>query len=264
MFVAEHLVDPIKKADPRRIFVNSMSDVFFEPFTDDQIAAQFAIMAIADQHQYQVLTKRPARMVQWLSLMESCDHVGNALADALMKCLPLGQLEAKGSIGKALRVGVEKLRSTPNGELWPLWNVLLGVSVENQAAANERIPLLVDIHDEWQVFLSCEPLLERVDLTPWLGSSEEHPLIDWVIVGGESGDARSRQLHPDWVRRLRDQCKESGVAFFFKQWGDWHVTPTDAPGCFVTYFERRHKKLNGNTIDGQTHQEYPVWRRRAT
>ena len=107
-------------------------------------------------------------------------------------------------------------------------NVWIGTSVENQAAADKRIPVLATIPADVR-FLSCEPLLGPVDLTPWLGErgwtqvargvrTRQGPLVDWVICGGESGP-RARPMHPDWARSLRDHCQAAGVAFFMKQMG---------------------------------------------
>ena len=115
-------------------------------------------------------------------------------------------------------------------------NAWIGTSVENQAAADERIPLLLQAPAKVR-FISAEPLLGPVDLSPWLGISryEEGAAwardtgadLDWVIVGGESGPC-ARPTHPDWVRGLRDQCQAAGTKFFFKQWGEWIP---DGPGC---------------------------------
>lgn len=121
---------------------------------------------------------------------------------------------------------------------WPLPNVWLGVSVENQKAADERIPILLQIPAAVR-FLSVEPLLGPVDLSPYItptcaacevaaatgvgddhGRTHTHSSIDWVIVGGESGPG-ARPMHPDWARSVRDQCVAAGVPFFFKQWGEW-------------------------------------------
>jgi protein gp37 len=118
-------------------------------------------------------------------------------------------------------------------------NVWVGTSVEDQAAANERIPHLLRIPARVR-FLSCEPLLGPVDLeqvkerigpnsfstfsalhaADSLNKGRYRPRINWVIVGGESGGG-SRPMHPDWARTLRDQCQAAGVKYFFKQWGDW-------------------------------------------
>lgn len=116
-------------------------------------------------------------------------------------------------------------------------NVWMGTSVENQNTADVRIPHLLKVPANVR-FLSCEPLLGEVDLTsdeiirrillykPCFANSKG---IDWVIAGGESGH-HARPVHPDWIRSLRDQCKEAGVAFFFKQWGEYKPYQTQPFG----------------------------------
>ena len=99
---------------------------------------------------------------------------------------------------------------------WPD-NVWLGTTVENQRWVEERIPHLL-YHPATVRFLSCEPLLKPIDLTPYVNE------LQWVIVGGESGPG-ARPMHPVWIRRLRDQCIEYGIPFFFKQWGAWSPNP---------------------------------------
>lgn len=113
---------------------------------------------------------------------------------------------------------------------WPT-NIWLGTSVENQAAADERIPHLLKVPARVR-FLSCEPLLGSVDVSGWLlsgfprhidrdGRAHGAPLgIHWVIAGGESGGS-ARPMHPAWARSLRDQCQAAGVAYFYKQHGEW-------------------------------------------
>ena len=117
----------------------------------------------------------------------------------------------------------------------PRPNVWLGVSVENQQAADERIPHLLKVPAKVRS-LSCEPLLGPVDIEWWLNEAKFNaddpnvPKLHWVIVGGESGPG-ARPLHPDWARSLRDQCQAAGVPFFFKQHGDWlaHAVLEDGP-----------------------------------
>ncbi len=123
--------------------------------------------------------------------------------------------------------------------------VWFGVTVENQAAAGDRIPIVVKVPAAVR-FLSMDPLLEMVDISAWL------PLIDWVIVGGESGP-QARPMHPDWVRSLRDQCQAAGVPFFFKQWGEWGTSCNMAP--YVMY--RIGKKAAGRLLDGREWNEIP-------
>lgn len=124
-------------------------------------------------------------------------------------------------------------------------NVWMGTSAENQETADERIPVLLSI-PATRHFVSCEPLLGEVDLMPYFsGSKFQHDAtyayggLDWVIVGGESG-AEARPMKADWVRSLRDQCEKMSVAFFFKQWGEYHPK-----------LGRVGKKSAGRMIDGQ-------------
>lgn len=170
-------------------------------------------------------------------------------------------------------------------------NVWLGTTVENQEQANKRIPALLKCRDlSPAIFLSCEPLLGPVDLRSalWLEDqycglrTDTYPHkkrpIDWVIVGGESGH-EARPMHPDWARDLRDQCHAAGVAFHFKQWGEWapcsEVDPedmcearidqsgrdvTDSPGLHSDkdeFMDRVGKKAAGRLLDGREWNEVP-------
>lgn len=167
--------------------------------------------------------------------------------------------------------------------LHPPHNVWYGTSVENQEQANRRIPQLLDVPAAVR-FLSCEPLLGPVDLTPWLwetagpewAGSNPSPDLSWVIAGGESGPG-ARPMHPDWARGLRDQCQAAGVAFHFKQWGEYapydgqtkdsvYIVRTD--GSFektgLLYIsgdeaavERVGKKVAGRILDGQEWSQFP-------
>lgn len=116
------------------------------------------------------------------------------------------------------------------------WNIWLGTSVENQEYAEKRIPELIK-NDSPVRFLSCEPLLGPLDLSPWL------KYIDWVIVGGESGPG-ARPMNKEWVISLRNQCLEAGLPFFFKQWGS-------------------SKNHGGRLLEGRTWNELPVPRRHS-
>ena len=129
----------------------------------------------------------------------------------------------------------------PWGDSWPE-NVWLGTTAENQKWATVRVATITKIPARVR-FLSCEPLLSEVDLTPWLED------IDWVIAGGESG-GKARPMELGWARSLRDQCRAAGVAFHFKQWGNWR------PEGDV--MERMSKKTAGRELDGRTWDEYPV------
>ena len=154
---------PLSWKTPRRIFVNSMSDLFHEEVPSSFIKQVFEVMGQAKRHTFQVLTKRHERL--------------GSLADELD---------------------------------WPS-NVWLGVSVENQYWADRRIPALRHVTPAVR-FISCEPLLKPIDLREHLEG------IHWVIAGGESGP-RARPADLTWLREIRDQCEQIGVAFFLKQLG---------------------------------------------
>ncbi len=195
----ERLDDPLRWRKPRRVFVCSLADLFDEVPTDF-IAAVWSVMAGAGNHVFQVLTKRPGRMRSLLASEEFREAVAQAC------------VERWGPLFAGLN------RKQP----WPLPNVWIGTSVENQRWADVRIPKLLATHAAVR-FLSCEPLIGPVDLRPFLGSHAsplDHKGLGWVIVGGESGPG-ARPMHPDWARSLRDQCAAAGVPFFFKQWGEW-------------------------------------------
>ncbi|MGN6106658.1 MAG: DUF5131 family protein [Kofleriaceae bacterium] len=219
-FVPEMLALPLKWRKPRRIFVNSMSDLFHESLTNEQIAAVFGVMAAAPRHTFQVLTKRPARMREWF------EWAGRMTLDKLQAFAYRSVPEAQHAASMAVARG--------RGRTWPLPNVWLGVSVEDQLAADERIPDLLRTPASVR-FLSCEPLLDRVDLDGiqipdernWLRFSslrrhhddrygQSDTTIDWVIAGCESGPG-ARPCSAEWLRSLRDQCAGASVPFFLKQ-----------------------------------------------
>lgn len=207
----EVLTKPLRKKKPTMYFVNSMSDLFHEDVPFTFIDRVFAIMKACPQHTFQILTKRP-----WLMAEYFRGNTPQAIDDATLQLMEDGA-----QIGESL--ALVQMNGT---EGWPLPNVWMGVSVENQKAADERIQYLNFIHAAVK-FLSCEPLLGPVDFEKAIGDSLKWHVgglkncISWVIVGGESGH-HARPMHPDWVRSIRDQCKEAGVPFFFKQGSkDW-------------------------------------------
>jgi len=198
--VPAHLADPLGWRRPRRIFVNSMSDLFHEKLSDEQIAVVFGVMALAAQHTYIILTKRARRMRQWYARwsVEMCLEVLTNYA------LPSGErIRGAGHWNRPRRKEWCDVENFPVPWIWQ------GVSVENQKAADERIPELRATPAGVRL-LSCEPLLERLDLRSHL------PDIGWLIAGCESG-LGAREAHPDWFADLRDQCKASGVPYFLKQ-----------------------------------------------
>jgi protein gp37 len=184
--VEKHLHDPLHWKKPRRIFVNSMSDLFHEALLDTDIIAVFRVMGACPQHTFQVLTKRPERMLELLSQRRWRD---------------LGQ----GYFAPLIR------NEGCDGDARYLPNVWLGVSVEDQATADERIPLLLQTPAAVR-FVSYEPALGPVYLLPVCTG------LDWVIVGGESGPG-ARPFDLKWARSTIEQCKAAGVACFVKQFG---------------------------------------------
>jgi len=221
----EKLEDPLKWKKPKRIFVCSMSDLFHEDVPDEFIFEVFNTMSNAQcffGHKFMVLTKRPERMKQIIQMIE------NDIAEQ--------------RIPEVMPDGSRNIKLTFS---FPLQNIWLGVTAENQEQANKRIPILLQIPAVVR-FVSVEPMLGPVDLSEWMNECdsercglEDDPFaafllneaiangmgdairpIDWVICGGESGPG-ARPMYPDWARGLRDQCVSAGVPFFFKQFGEW-------------------------------------------
>lgn len=213
------LDEPLHWRTPRRVFVNSMSDLFHEAVPFEFIDRAFAVMALCPRHTFQLLTKRPERMAEYLD--------GYSLT-------------RKAAIRKA---GDDFTDFAP-GPTIPLPNVWLGASVERQNEADERIPHLLRCPAKFR-FLSCEPLLGPVELSEWIFCDEcrvgqwgrgaiDDPLsnaaggrpwrecrcakIDWVIVGGESGP-HARPCDVAWIRSIVKQCQDAGVPCFVKQLG---------------------------------------------
>jgi protein gp37 len=257
---------PLKWRKPTRVFVNSMSDLFHADVDQEWIAEIFAVMAAARRHTFQLLTKRHARM----------RHLLNDPAF------------------------VHKIRHRAQGKgldipdfTWPLPNLWLGVSVENQQWADIRIPALLDTPAAIR-FLSCEPLLgpvklplfeEHDDCTCAGGGEFPHEShcgltpgpawgdLHWVITGGESG-RKARPMAPQWATSLRDQCAAAGIPFFHKQNGEYAPTgylviggtskgtllagdPVDDLGHRVE-LARVGKKNAGRELDGRTHDAFPA------
>ena len=216
-FVVEHLEDPLRWKRPRMVFVNSMSDLFHESLTNDEIAAVFGVMASAPHHTFQVLTKRPERARLWFRWMS--EQAGGARVHALYSALQTLEPGMDGPMHS-------KWCGDPSGP-WPLSNVWLGVSVEDQMSADARIPLLLETPAAVR-WVSYEPALGPVDFrkVPTFNRTSTNLYGWWVIVGGESGPG-ARPMHPQWVRALRDQCSAAGVPFLFKQWGEWAEYDSD-------------------------------------
>lgn len=263
--VEKHLADPLRWQRPRRIFVNSMSDLFHESLTDQQITDVFGVMALAHWHTFQVLTKRPARMLEYL---RAGDH---GIIEQFTA------IQTGGGIGpREMFRALDVKRRDKVDWLWPLPNVCLGVSVEDQKSADARIPLLLQTPAAVR-WLSVEPLLGPVNLNSFMVGDETaiNPLrgeryatvqhmavrpekidrVDWVVVGGESGNG-ARPMSPQWARSLRDQCVAASVPFFFKQWGN-HA-PLNTAQADANIVVAMSKKTAGRLLDGREWNEMPA------
>ena len=229
----DRLKQPISWKKPKRkpgdtrpdsllIFVNSMSDLFHEDVPFEFIDDVFAVMAKCPQHTHLTLTKRPGRMLEYF-------NTSGALWGRVI-------------------------------DPWPLPNVWLGVSVEDQKTADERIPLLLQMPAAVR-WVSYEPALGPVQLDLAPARFNERS-IDWLVCGGESGHG-ARPMQLSWARSARDQCVSAGIPFFFKQWGEWLPAGRDAdtwdglpiPASYEPV--RVGKKAAGRLLDMREWNKFP-------
>lgn len=177
---------PIHLKKPRMIFVNSMSDFFHEKISFEIMEKAWGVMTTNPRHTYQILTKRPKRM------LEFCKHMSEKIHNA----------------------GYEKI----NGWAFHIPDfICMGVSVENQQAADERIPLLLQTPAAVR-WLSVEPMLENINIAEWFDPTHPHLVqrLKWIVIGCESGHNR-RECKIEWFEDIVRQCKEAGVSVFVKQ-----------------------------------------------
>ena len=205
-FDAETLTQPLRWKRPRRIFVNSMSDMFHENLTDEQIAEVFAVMATTPRHTYQVLTKRAERMSALMtrSVTGRCVKWGGHAGRPLPDCNWLMERAWQKVQGHYDAGRVSDWH-------WPLPNVWLGVSAEDQPTLDARVPLLRQCPAAVR-WVSLEPLLEEVDVAAHVLGDRR---LDWIVIGGESGRG-ARPFDPRWARKILAQC---AVPVFVKQLG---------------------------------------------
>lgn len=211
------LFEPFKWTTPRKIFVNSLSDVFHENVPFEFVKAMFGVMAASPEHTFQLLTKRHERMVEFFVEMRSRGRA------AVLECLYwAGEVvrrlrdENKITAGQAKRY-LDKIEGASDRS-WPLPNVWLGVSAENEEMLQERVPKLFEC-DAAVRWISAEPLLSALPgLRGFLVANDNGVKLDWVVAGGESGyDARGMEL--SWALDIRDVCEETGTPFMMKQLG---------------------------------------------
>lgn len=264
--VPELLGKPLRWRKPRRVFVNSMSDLFHEALSNEAIAAVFGVMAACPRHTFQVLTKRADRMrdwFEWLAHELEDDHAPPPTVACGIYAANLGS-------------NVDYLGA---GSAWPLPNVWLGVSAENQRRADERIPHLLATPAAVR-FVSYEPALGPIDFTPWLAGAgarrvfreaggldlstipahlQPPPMLHWIIMGSESGPG-ARPADIQWFRdviRQRDRWAGPDVALFLKQWtlGKDRIVP---PGVGFTHpITSTTKVLSLPELDGRQWVEFP-------
>jgi len=254
-FNEQWLDQPLRWRRPRMIFVCAHGDLFHEKVPDDWIDQVFAVTAMAPQHVFQILTKRVDRMSSYIL------ELAKAPADRLHHATLEAGFEDEAGCAVANWInGFSRWRHMSDDKnpldgskpRWPLPNVWLGFSAEDQQRFDERWPHVGPLAGEgWVTWLSAEPLLGPLDIGNGVAYDGEggfdplYPKLDWVVAGGESG-AGARPMHPDWPRSLRDQCQAGGVAYHFKQWGSW-----DSAGSHVG------KKAAGRVLDGRTWDEMP-------
>ena len=235
---------PLRWRKPRRVFVNSMSDLFHEAVPDEFIDRVFAVMALLPWHTFQVLTKRAERMRDYLSVLtfERVRVWMNRTADGQDDLFKPNMT----TIARQMKEHVYKFNPAdmPLRTLGPPFpNVWLGVSVENQRMADERIPLLTETPVAVR-FISAEPLLEEIDLSSPILEADCAACLDWVIVGGESGPY-ARPCDLAWVRSIREQCRSASVPCFVKQLGTFpaeaHEVGTAKGGCYLPVLLRDRK-----------------------
>jgi len=279
--VESELDKPLRWKRPRKIFVNSMSDLFHEDVPDEFMEEVWARMVVCDRHIFIILTKRPERMYKFLAAQD-----WNRVSKRVVKIEPFAAAKTLDRKKRGQRI---------------FQNVWLGVSVENQKTADDRIPPLLECPAAVR-FVSYEPALGPVDLTnlsvqthggieQWdaldkVDAGDAEPpapdtVLDWVIAGGESGPG-ARPSHPDWFRQVRDDCQAAGVPFFFKQWGEWgeiHPTFGENLGGLMrrgtvrivkavgenngrlekddVFMRRVGKKGTGDLLDGRQYHQFP-------
>jgi protein gp37 len=238
-FIPKELGAPLRWRKPQRIFVNSMSDLFHSSLTNEEIAAVFGVMAVARRHTFQVLTKRPERARDWFQWLESHALARHRSVDVAV--------QEQAYLLLRDRFPLHPVKGTFKAFPWPLTNLWLGVSIENQETADKRISLLLQTPAAVR-FVSYEPALGPVTFADgWLGASTRCPDcglgvrvdedgccrtcgadavrygLDWVIIGGESGPG-ARPCALEWIERVVGQCRAAQVPCFVKQLGSYVVS----------------------------------------
>lgn len=241
--VPEKLIDPLRWTRPRMVFVNSMSDLFHENISNEYIAAVFGVMAEAKTHTFQILTKRPKRAKEFFDWLTTKAYAESCAVDGFY---PYTQYEVGICLAEAAKLTGRSKLFPKDFPIWPLPNVWLGISAENQETANKRVPLLMEcpanIH-----WVSYEPALGPVDFSEWIdnsgydsllrtftGRKATPPSLDWIVVGGESGSG-SRPFDWKWAQHVVDTTSASSTAVFVKQLGSKPVLKDSGISSLKSY-----------------------------
>lgn len=241
----KELLKPLSWKKPRRVFPCSMTDYCATFVPDWMRNRMLAVEALCPQHTFLHLTKRAEECAEY-----AIDDI-NQMATWM----------EEDDLVHRLNGGVT------HGTAWPLSNVWLGFSAENQECFDARWKHMRKLAAAgWKVWVSIEPMLSGVDISAAL------PGLSWCVVGGESGHG-ARPMHPDWARNLRDQCVAAGVPYFFKQWGEWAPMAEHPMGKYRDHvfdagmgknglrlgigMYRVGKKAAGRLLDGREWSEYP-------
>lgn len=255
--IEDRLTLPLRWRRPARIFVNSASDLFHESVPDEWIDRVFAVMALAPQHTFQVLTKRSARMRAWASDPATPRRVHETVCDIAVESVLTNVV--------LIAPGLDETLAPPGTRVhlgrWPLPNVWLGVSAEDQRRADERVPDLLATPAAVR-FVSAEPLLGPIRFwgidedagayrgcgvnvsggvtvgtadSPPEGYDDSQPGLDLIIIGGESGP-NARPMQVAWARSIVKQCQSTGVSVFVKQMG---ADPVWGDGAFLNLRDRK-------------------------
>ncbi len=248
----DRLEEPLRRRKPCKIFIGSMTDLFHDDVSFEWLDEVFHIIMRTPWLTYQILTKRPERMKEYLDSLRA-DSWDRGEYKSRLALTEMSPLLSRTEVG-----GVRMPEKTMNwhGRVWDddaytfifndFSNVWFGVTAENQEQANKRVPILLNMPVKNR-FVSIEPMIENINLdmlvkpnmgnrfrevasslmgvkTMWDGyailAEEVINKLDWVIVGGETGaKSKVREMKPEWIEKIHQDCKENGVPFFFKQWG---------------------------------------------
>ena len=282
----DKLLQPLSTRKPRRIFISSMSDWMHPDVPDDYRDKMLAVMALTPWHTYYTLTKRADNLLRYAADPGMRSRVNDQICNWLFR---VASADAMNAASEWEDTHYPETAGEGFAREWPRPNIILGVTAENQEMLDLRVPLLLRLGAlGWRTMVSAEPLLSAIDLTPWLESSRQEirclsasgvgghqgPSLGLIICGGETGPG-ARPVHPDWVRRIRDDCAAAGVLFHLKSLGEW-VPSDEVPAsqadtysskrrgsrqsCKVideTLFVRVGTKAAGRVLDGKTHDARP-------